>query len=449
MQSSVRLPGSQSAAIAAIKTKLAAGSRAVWSGTDAVTGSVGALFMTAGLVRTLGRQDYGLLVVVLAVSSLSMAVNPAIVATTTKYVSEVLGSGESSGRGVARIVTASLAVVAITGMVCLLVAWIFSDALSRTLFGDVIFRQRPDVGGVLILAVAAVCIQQIDSVLAAGIRGMERFREQALAELGSRFLVVSAVVCTGWLTHDLHEVLVVNCLMLMVSVGGRGLLLRSLAPGKFVFARPNRNDLRLVRNFGVWMWLSAAASVAYGTLDRVLIARLLGPAAAAEFQIYAQLTQLIHYVPSSLLAFAFPAFSRLSAKGEEGSRAIRRMYRRLLGACAGAALTIASVLLAFRGSLLGLLAGRTFHPGDSAAFVYLVCGFTLLAVVIAPYYLLLGLGRSKTVSLIMSTSMAVAVALMPFMIGRYGLDGAALARLIYPLGALLLLHKAHATIRVQ
>jgi O-antigen/teichoic acid export membrane protein len=446
VQSYGRLFATRSSVISAIKTRLIAGSRAFWSGTDAVAGSVGALFMTAGLIRTLGKQDYGLLVVVLAVSTLSMAINPAIVATTTKYVSEVIGSRKLTGRGVARIVTASLTAVVAIGAVCILIAWIFSSPITRALFGETVVRERPDVGEVLLLAVVAVAIQQIDGVLAGAIRGLERFRAQGLAELASRFLLVSTVVCTGWLTHDLLEVLAVNCAMLAVSVVGRALLFRSLAPGRLVFAKPRRSELRLVRDFGIWMWLSAAASVAYMTLDRVVIARLLGPAAAAEFQVYAQLTQLIHYVPASLLAFAFPAFSRLSAKGEEEKGAIRRLYRKLLFACAGGGGAIATVLLAFRGTLLHVLAGRTFHASDIGAFVYLVCGFALLAVGIAPYYLLLGMGRSRAVSLITSISMAIAVALMPLLIARYGLDGAALARLIYPLGALLLLHKARATI---
>ena len=429
-----------------IKTRLSSGTRAFWSGADAVSGSVGALFMTAGLVRTLGKQDYGLLVVVLAVSALSMAINPAIVATTTKYVSEAVGTRERAADGVARIVTASLTAVALTGLACFLVAWIFSNPLARALFGEAVFQERADVGSVLLLAVVIVCIQQIDSVLAAAIKGLERFREQALAEGTVRFLVVAAVVYTGWLTHDLRQVLLVNCLMLALAATGRSVLLRQLTPGRFLFARPTRSDLRVVRNFGGWMWLSAVASVAYGTLDRVLIARLLGPAAAAEFQIYAQLTQLIHYVPNSLLAFSFPAFSRLSAQGPEQRQAIRRMYRKLLYACIGSSLSIATVLLVFRWKLLHLLAGNAFNASSSVAFFYLVFGFALLAIVIAPYYLLLGMGRSRVVSLIMSTSMAVAVVLMPVLISHYGLTGAALARMIYPLGALLLLYTARATI---
>jgi O-antigen/teichoic acid export membrane protein len=113
------------------------------------------------------------------------------------------------------------------------------------------------------------------------------------------------------------------------------------------------------------------------------------------------------------------------------------------------AFAIAAILLACRGNLLHVLAGRTFHAGDVAAFTYLVCGFALLAIAIAPYYLLLGMGRSRSVSLIMSTSMAISVVFMPFMIARFGLDGAALARLIYPIGALLLLYNARVTIGIR
>src|SRR6266850_859189 len=169
--------------------KFQKGRRALWSGVEAAAGPAAALFMTAGLVRTLGRQDYGLLVVVLAVSALSMAINPAIAATTTKYVSETVGARSGGDHSLARLVTTSVAVVAVIGFIYVGGVWMFAGELSRMLFGSGIVSLRSDVSALLLLAVLTVCIQQIDGVFAAAIRGLERFREQALLELGSRSAV--------------------------------------------------------------------------------------------------------------------------------------------------------------------------------------------------------------------------------------------------------------------
>ena len=54
----------------AIRARLDSGRRALWSGVEAAAVAVASLLMTAALVRTLGRQRYGLLVVVPAHRSL-------------------------------------------------------------------------------------------------------------------------------------------------------------------------------------------------------------------------------------------------------------------------------------------------------------------------------------------------------------------------------------------
>jgi O-antigen/teichoic acid export membrane protein len=82
--------------------------------------------------------------------------------------------------------------------------------------------------------------------------------------------------------------------------------------------------------------------------------------------------------------------------------------------------------------------------GDQGGLPALLgANFLLLAASVVPYYLLLALGRPRTVSMITSTSMLAALALMVVLVPRYGLQGAALSRLVYGIGALMLLQRAH------
>jgi O-antigen/teichoic acid export membrane protein len=187
------------------------------------------------------------------------------------------------------------------------------------------------------------------------------------------------------------------------------------------------------------MWLNAIASVAFGTVDRIVVGRFLGMAAAAEFTIYLQLSQLIHFVPSSLFTFSFPLFSRLSSAGSTARGEIAGYYRKYRRMIAGIALLFATVICAFHSQLLALFAGSSFHPQNQAAFILLICSFFLLSCNIAPYYLLLGLGASKPVSLISSGSMLGSlVFLMVLLPQGFGLEAAALARLAYAFGTLAL-----------
>ena len=163
------------------------GRRALWSMLDAAATPVSTLATLAALVRALSPSDYGILVIALAASGLSMAINPAIAATTTKFVSELSGGPHPGGRTVAGVITVSLVTVTVIDLVLVLGTAVFSERLSLWAFGlrRHVARDR-HVGELLLLAVLSIGIQQIEAVLAAALRGLERFRRQALIELLSR-----------------------------------------------------------------------------------------------------------------------------------------------------------------------------------------------------------------------------------------------------------------------
>ncbi len=414
--------------------------QAGWSGAEAAAGPLASLLVTGGLVRALGPQDYGVLVVVLAVSAFSTAINPAIALTATKLVSEAAGRQEPRGNIVARLITASLALVAALSFVILLAAGVLADPLSKLVFGARLVAHSPTVPRVLWLSLLAACLQQIDATVGAAIKGLERFKPQALFEVSSRLAVAVVVVAVGWRLRDLASVLFTQCAALALSTLLRAIVLRSVAPGARILARPQREDLARMLSFGRWMWLNAIATGAYTSLDRVVVGRILGPAAAAEFFVYVQLSQLIHFIPNSLSTFSFPVFSRLRSQGQIGS--IRDLYRRLLGAVAVLALVIALAVGLFQHAALGVFTGRVFQHGSHATLDILIGGFFLLALNIAPYYLLLGLGASRLVSLVTAMSGAVALVMTFVLVPIMGLEGAALARLLYVLGTLTLLERA-------
>jgi len=184
------------------------------------------------------------------------------------------------------------------------------------------------------------------------------------------------------------------------------------------------------------MWLSAVAGVTYTSGDRIIVGQVLGAAAAGQYSIYVQLTQLIHFVPSNLFSFSLPAFSRWNADRERHSEIARAYPRYLFGICVSA-LGLALTLLAIWPYVLRAF-GATNLPegGSSIPALLLAINFLLLSATAVPYYLLLALGKSKLVSLTTSSGMCISLLLMILLIPRYGLAGAAAARLAYGLGTI-------------
>jgi O-antigen/teichoic acid export membrane protein len=418
------------------------GSRAIWSGIDAACSPAASLVIAAGLVRALGPKEYGFIVIALAVSGLSAAINPAIIATTTKFVSDANGRGAHSTE-FARILTGSLIAVAAIGVFLIGVTFVLGRPLSNLVFGSAAAAAAPNVRTVLLLAVTSISVQQFDGVFAAALKGLEQFKRQAIMELCVRLVLAGAVTAIGRATRDARFVLAAYCCVCSASAILRGIVVMGCLDGQRLFSWPTRADFSKLLNFGGWMWLNAAATIAYSSVDRVLIGRVAGAAAAAEFNIYVQLAQLVHFLPASLLSFSYPVFSRLGAQLNSNRDAIRHLYRRYLIAASAIGSLLAFSILVSRHRLLYLVGGGAFRHEHDMAFSLLVFGFLILSLNVVPYCLCLGLGRPKSVSLITSASMMLSILLTAFLTPSMGILGAALARFAYGIGALALFFQAY------
>ncbi len=417
------------------------GNNAIWSALEAASSPLAALMLAAGLVRALGTTEYGEIVVALAVSNLSAAINPGISATTIKFVAEMATDKEKFGLG--RIITSSLLAVMTIDLLLLLSVDLLNVELSDVIFGRQAHQAQPHLGSVLLLAVGAVCFQQLDGVFAAALKGLEQFRQQCLVEMSVRAGQVVISVIAAWVSRDVRVVMTTYCGVCAVAVGVRWAVLRSAMNGVRVLAWPSRIDVSRLLRFGGWMWLNAAATMAFGTVDRIVVGRVSGTSAAAEYNVYMQLAQLVHFIPSSLLAFTFPLFSRLGADRQLNLQAIKSLYKQYFRLAALIGVGIALLLVLFKHLVLSFFGNALVHGPHDASFFLLIVSFVVLSFNVIPYCLGLGLGNARAVSLVTSFSMFAAIFLTLYLTPVYGMEGAAIARLAYGLGALALVFQAH------
>ncbi len=418
--------------------------RALWSVLDAIATPASALATLAALVRALGASDYGVLVIAMAASGVCLAINPAIAATTTKFVSEL--SGRPGRQTVAGVISVALLAVAAIDVTLLLGTALFTRHLRGWLFGAASV-DTPHLGLVLWLAVLSMALQQIETVLGGAIRGLERFRRQAAIELLSRATLTVAVIYVAWQSRSLVLILGAQCVVFCISMLVRALALRRVLPHQRLFARPTLAEAGLLIRYGGWMGLTALAGVVYASVDRIIIGRVLGTVAAGAYNIDLQITQLIHFVPASLFAFALPLFSRLAAQETVPYREIGRTFRAYMLGIASTALIVSAAITVSWPLMLSLFAGSNFAAGRSGVVILLILNFLLLACNVGPYYLLIALGQARTVAVITSISTLAALILMAVLIPRYGLFGAAVSRLAYGVGSMMLLPRALRTLK--
>lgn len=404
---------------------------------DAAASPVAALVIAGLSARILGIGEYGLMVVALAISNLSAAIVPAIAMTTTKFVSQLRGSELAPNSGLARILIASLFAVLLIDAILILVVLAFSQSLSGAIFGPANLS-RKGISTVLLLAVFVVCGQQLDGVFSATLRGLEKFKIQALYELSTKSLLVVGVTVAALWFHTVEAVLAVYAALLAISTVGRAAIVKWQMPRRVIFEWPTKVDIARLTSFGGWMSLTVISGAAFFTIDRIIVGRVIGLAAAGEFALYSQLAQLCHFIPSSAFAFVFPIFSRLIGGGPENVRELRRqygLYQRLIG---GAAVGLALAIAIVGGRAIELLTGTGPRFVDNRTFITLVVAFAALAPVIAPYLLLLSMGRSRRVSLTNVFAVSGMLLLAAVFIPLWGVFGAALARLAYVMGTFTL-----------
>jgi O-antigen/teichoic acid export membrane protein len=414
--------------------------RMLWSGVDAAAGPCFGILLTAGLIRALGPEQFGVLVVVQAFSVLSLALNQAVVATTMRSIAAANADATRTG-GIQLALTLGVASVTAFGVVLATFVLIFAESISGLLFGMHADAWEDTRKAAIVLSFALVAVQQLDAVFSAGLKGLEYFAIQGLYEVSSKAAVAGSAVLTGIVTKDLIFVVGVQLLGTAFSAFGRVLVLRRKVPGNAIFRNIRFAEVLPVLGFGGWMLLNAAATSALGTVDRIVVTRMLGSVASAEYAVYSQVLQFIQYVPASVLAFSFPVLSRLISTGGD-MQAARQVYRKvfrasiLLGVVVGA-------LLVFGGAFaLGAITG--IHPARlPSAYLVLAATYTLLTIAVAPYYLLLAAGQSRAVSLITLGSISVTLLALVPLVHRYGLVGASISRMLYAVCVLALVVLAH------
>lgn len=410
--------------------------RAVWSGIDALSTPLTSFLVTAGLIRTLGQESYGLLVIALAASTFAMALGTGLGLTTTKLVAE--RSHDTDPTALPRSITASLLATAAFAAIILIAAFLFLDPLTTLVFGPSEATKHEIQRRVLILSAGSIGLLQLEATLSAGFRGLERFRLQAIVETSFRCGIAVTMVLVAWLSKDVVGVLASQCLVLAISVIVRAYTLRRHTPRRKLFVRPRAADFRQLIGYGSWMWINATATATFGTLDRVVIGRLIGSSAAAEYQIYLQLSQLIHYVPTSLFAFSFPTFSRLTTNIGSDPTPVRKLFFRVLGATTALGMAGGVAFIFCRDGFVRILAGDALHTASPISFNILAVTFSALSINVAPYYFLLGSGKVKVTSFITLASGFATLIMTLALVPEYGLAGAALARLSYSAGAMML-----------
>jgi O-antigen/teichoic acid export membrane protein len=312
--------------------------------------------------------------------------------------------------------------------------------LSANLLAESVFIKMGDpqqialaiqVGGFI-----AAC-QQVDSVFAATLRGLERFDAAAKAEAIAKAFSLTAIFATAYWSGDSASVLITTAGCSFVAIAPKAVAARRMlgsADNLFRFAIPERPLFR----FAALAWLQGIAGVAFQQVDRLLLSTILGAAALATYSIACQVGALVHIGLSAAFAVIFPRLARRMAQPShaEATQVFTSAWRRAILLNFFAVLLIGSFLWLLGPNLMHIWLGGTISAQVTPVFPPVLCAFLILSFNIAPHFLLLGAGNAGYVSLANSAGAFLAIITLYPLITRFGIEGAAFSRALY--GAVLI-----------
>jgi len=383
------------------------------------------LATTPILLRLLGQEDFGLWMLVGAVSGMAGVAGLGMGAATMKYVAQYRGSGETDK--VAAVVRQTLAIALIGGVILGSTIVVCSPLLARYVFPDMGAHEKVAIA--LSLGALILIIQQADGVLTAAIKGFERFGTAAPLEISLKVSIFGASLLVASLTRDVLSVLATAAAVSLLGLVARAMLARRVVGASVHWPAWQPTLAREVLSFGLWNWLQGISGALFLYFDRFLIGALMGAQAVAQYSICTQLASQVHSIPAAGFSFLLPLMSRRI--GAEAGADMHRLYRYAIIANAALAALLALPLLIFGRPILVLWVGVDMALQVSDLLFWLTLAYFMLAFSVAPHFLLLGRGEAKFVSVTniaggVMTTLGAALAVPPL-----GLIGGVIGRTLY------------------
>jgi len=396
----------------------------LWSAIDFAVFPAAMLIATPVLVCNLGIEQFGVYVLMNSFVGFSLVFNFGFGDTILKYVSHYNARG--GRRRSAQIVRLVGMLALWTGLIIGILLILASSVIAGIFNIEGLAYAKPALHLVAIIAP----LKMLESVYVATLRGMYRYDLCGLVTTTSKVVTAGSHAGLAILAYQLPVLLAVSAVLSGISTlvlfGISCRMLGNLAP-RFSMRLFNR-----VKRFSAWSWVQGIAGIMYISLDRLVIAALLGPSALGVYGVCVQISQNAHNAFAALSHTLFPRISSInSSRPVEtgGNSELHHVYVE-----ASRRITVFSILV---GSVVAIFSYQILHIWMGPAIAekgYML--LSLLAVASSWYtsnqtmtsYTLNGLGRPRLQASVSALSTIILSLCCFVFVSLFGVTGAAAAR---------------------
>lgn len=379
------------------------------------------------LLRHLGAAQYGVWILASATVSSGGTVAGSFGDAVVKYVADC--RARVDWPGVTRIVRSMITInLALSGILAI-VLWHLAPYLTGHIAkGDLelkaICLQSLRIGSGLLL------MRSIESVFISTMRAFETYGSTVRISICSRTaILVAAIVLTKY-GRNVVWIMVATLFISTLGTMAQALALKNRMGRFSPIPSWHRKTVCDIAAFGSFSWLQAISGVVFSHADRFLVGFFMGAPAVAYYGLCVQAAQPVHGLVSSGMHFLFPHLSTRYPVAPLSE--IRRKVAMALKINVTLVCALSLPLLIFGSHVLAMWIGTTtFGQQPLLRFPTIVCSFALLGMNVTAHYALLAAGHVRVVTYLNLLAGSVMLLVMATLIPDHGLQGAALARLVY------------------
>ncbi len=341
---------------------------------------------------------------------------------TTKFVAEILGSGDH--RRLPTVTWDTVAIQAVFG-----VAGTALFAAATPLIAERLLQMPAPLVAesrtAFYILAASVPLVMIGSAFRGVLEAAQRFdlvNAIRAPSIAATFLLPVLGLALGWNLPGIVALLVAGKFATMLVY--YAFAIRAV-PTLGGVPRFDTSELRPLISFGSWVTVSGVVSPALYYLDRFILGSLVSVAAVGYYAAPFEVVSRLRILPASLVEALFPAFSTLAGRGDDAR--VRRLTTRSVNFVLFSLGPIAVLLIAGAGDLLELWLGGEVAARSTLAMQILAVGVLINSLAYVPYSMLQGLGRPDIPAKFQLLELPLHVLLAVILVREWGIPGAALA----------------------
>jgi O-antigen/teichoic acid export membrane protein len=375
------------------------------------------------LIAALGEARFGLLALAWIILGYFGVFDLGMGRAATRFVAEALGRGDAEP--IPGIVWTATAVQALFGAAAAVLLAAAAPALATGVFTIPPALHDDAIASLRLLALGVPFVL-IAGTFRGALEAAQRFDLVNIVRVPATCLNYLLALGGVLLGFGLPAVIAMLIVSRMAAALAFALLAARVFPGLLRSVRPDRAAIRSLAGYGGWITVSAITIPVLSYVEQFMIASLLSVAALTFYSAPFEMVSRTAIIPAAFALTLFPAYSFLQAR--DGSRVGELSWRPLKHLVA-AVLPPAVVLGVFAPDILRVWLGADFATGSTTVLRILVVAFSINALATIPFAAVQGLGRPDLKARLDLVEVPLFAALALLLIPRYGIAGAALAKL--------------------